>query len=235
VASGLLMLSVSAATSLAEERQRGSLDVLMATPMPTRSIVWGKWWGTFRLVPRLLILPSLLTGAMSFYTGHFWGAALMAALVLAYGAAITSLGLALAIWIPRMGRAVGLTVGLYATMCIGWIPLSFALFGDRAGGTGIGVATGSPLMGVGVYSLVLSGDAPPHELVNQTIWTIFWTLAYGGVALALLLASLATFNHCLGRAEDASNRVDRKLAPAPRQGVRSPEPRGAPIEIEDWA
>jgi ABC-2 family transporter protein len=61
VAVGLLMLSVSAATSLAEERQRGSLEVLMATPLPTRSIVWGKWWGTFRSVPRLLILPSLLT------------------------------------------------------------------------------------------------------------------------------------------------------------------------------
>ena len=57
VATGLLLLSVSAATSLAEERQRGSLDVLMATPLPTRSIVWGKWWGTFRPVPRLLILP----------------------------------------------------------------------------------------------------------------------------------------------------------------------------------
>ena len=48
VGAGLLLLSVSAATSLAEERQRGSLDVLMATPLPTRAIVWGKWWGAFR-------------------------------------------------------------------------------------------------------------------------------------------------------------------------------------------
>ena len=127
VAGGLLMLSVSAATSLAEERQRGSLDVLMATPLPTRSIVWGKWWGTFRSVPRLLILPSLLTFAMSLHTGHLWGVALMAALILAYGAAITSLGLALATWMPRMGRAVGTTVGLYTMMCIGWIPLTFTI------------------------------------------------------------------------------------------------------------
>ena len=57
VGAGLLLLSVSAATSLAEERERGSLDVLMATPLPTRAIVWGKWWGAFRAVPPLAVLP----------------------------------------------------------------------------------------------------------------------------------------------------------------------------------
>ena len=45
VAVGLLLLSVGAATSLAEERVRGSLDVLLSTPMSTRSILAGKWWG----------------------------------------------------------------------------------------------------------------------------------------------------------------------------------------------
>src|SRR5207302_8714026 len=82
VGAGLLLLSASAATSLAEERQRGSLDVVMATPLPTRSIVWGKWWGAFRAVPPLLILPVVLTTALSFHTGHYWGVALMAALIL---------------------------------------------------------------------------------------------------------------------------------------------------------
>jgi hypothetical protein len=43
VSAGLLLLSIPAATSLAEERQRGSLDVLLATPLSTRSIVLGKW------------------------------------------------------------------------------------------------------------------------------------------------------------------------------------------------
>ena len=57
VAIGLLLLSVSAATTLAEERDRGSLDVIMTTPLTTREIVWGKWWGTFAMVPRLAILP----------------------------------------------------------------------------------------------------------------------------------------------------------------------------------
>ena len=94
----------------------------MATPLPTRAIVWGKWWGAFRAVPALLILPVLVTTALSFHTGHYWAVALMAALILAYGAAITSLGLALATWIPRMGRAAALTVGLYTSMSILLLP-----------------------------------------------------------------------------------------------------------------
>ena len=47
---GLLMLAAIAPTSMAEERQRGSLDILAATALSTRAIVIGKWLGTFRLV-----------------------------------------------------------------------------------------------------------------------------------------------------------------------------------------
>ena len=60
VSIGLLFLSVTAATSLAEERVRGSLDMLMTTPLSTNEIVIGKWLGSFRLVPALAILPVLV-------------------------------------------------------------------------------------------------------------------------------------------------------------------------------
>jgi ABC-type transport system involved in multi-copper enzyme maturation permease subunit len=217
VAIGLLMLSISAATSLAEERQRGGLDVLMSTPLPTRSIVWGKWWGVFRLTPRLLILPLLLTFAFACHTGQYWGVALMAALILSYGAAITSMGLALATWIPGLGRAVGVTVGLYTMMCLGWIPLSFVFFGDGPADDGVGVSAGSPLMGVGIYSMLLSGIAPAHEAIGQVAWMGFWTAAYSGVALALLLATLGTFNNCLGRIDQPSLFDDDQLGMRRRQ------------------
>jgi ABC-type transport system involved in multi-copper enzyme maturation permease subunit len=204
VGAGLLLLSVSAATSLAEERHRGSLDLLMSTPLPTRAIVWGKWWGAFRSVPPLLVLPVVLATALSFHTGRFWAVAVLAALILTYGAAITSLGLALATWIPQMGRAAALTVGLYVIMSIGWIPVSLIVFGDGRGDNGIGVAAGSPLTGVSIYSEMLGDPTPQHEFVSQTLWTLFWTIAYGSVALALMLATLATFNRCLGRIEAPS-------------------------------
>ena len=60
VAIGMLLLSVTAATSLSEERARGSLDVLMTTPLSTREIVLGKWSGTFRRVPSMAILPVIV-------------------------------------------------------------------------------------------------------------------------------------------------------------------------------
>jgi len=209
VGAGLLLLSASAATSLAEERQRGSLDVLMTTPLPTRAIVWGKWWGAFRGVPPLLILPVAVATALASFTGRFWGVALLAALILACGAAITSLGLALATWIPRMGRAAALTVGLYTFMSVAWIPLTFSIL---PGDDGMGIAAGSPPMGVGVYSSKLAGDGTPSDFAIQTLWTLFWTVAYGGVALALLLTTLGTFNRCLGRIDGPSTRDEDDFA-----------------------
>src|SRR5262249_44666474 len=69
VSIGLFLLSISAATALAEERDRGSLDVVMATPLSTREIVRGKWWGTFATVPRLLILPAWVSAALAMVSG----------------------------------------------------------------------------------------------------------------------------------------------------------------------
>ena len=56
---GLLLVSLTAPTVLAEERVRGSLDVLMTTPLSTDRIVLAKWWGAFRVVPALALLPAI--------------------------------------------------------------------------------------------------------------------------------------------------------------------------------
>ena len=63
VSVGLLLLGVTAATSLAEERARGSLDLLLSTPLSTRQIVMGKWLGVIRKAPLLAILPAIVIGA----------------------------------------------------------------------------------------------------------------------------------------------------------------------------
>ena len=202
VSAGLLLLSVSAATSLAEERQRGSLDVLLSTPLSTRSIVLGKWWGAFRGVPPLAILPALIAGALATHTGFAPAPALIGGLILAYGTAITSLGLALATWLPRMGQAIGLTAGLYIVVLIGAVPVGMVLFGDGHGEPGPGIAVASPFWGVGFSSAVFGGTAGPrHGMREHAAWLVFWTIAYGLVAIGLLLATLKTFNRCLGRAD----------------------------------
>jgi ABC-type transport system involved in multi-copper enzyme maturation permease subunit len=207
VAAGLLLLSVSAATSLAEERQRGSLDVLLATPLSTRSIVLGKWWGSFRGVPPLAVLPMLISASLATQTGFAIGPVLIGCLVVAYGAAITSLGLALATWTPLMGRAIGLTAGIYVIVTIVSIPLGVGVFGDGPGMIGSGVASASPFWGVGFSNAVFGGNSGSGQSMGrQAGWIAAWIVAYGMVAFGLLQATLKTFNRCLGRIDDRPNR-----------------------------
>ena len=61
---GLLLLSLVTPASLAEERARGSLEVLLSTPLSTRSLVLGKWLAHYRVVPWLALLPGLVAIAM---------------------------------------------------------------------------------------------------------------------------------------------------------------------------
>jgi hypothetical protein len=138
---GLLILSATAPTSLTEERVRGSLDVLLATPLPTHAIVLGKWWANYRRALPLVVLPAL--------TGLFVGAAcpdrplwaplslmnrypaitvsdrviggiMPSAFLLAHAAAATSFGLLLATWLRRTGKAVAVSVGGFIIVSVGW-------------------------------------------------------------------------------------------------------------------
>ena len=202
---GLLLLSVSAATSLAEERTRGSLDVVLATPLSTRAIVWGKWWGAFRTAPKLVVLPALVALALAVHSSEarWLGVPLLVGLILAYGAAITSLGLALATWISRFGRAVAVSVGAYVIVTVGWFFLIVTL--SRANHFwGPGLAAASPFWGtiyltVGVAERGGGGGEWEHFLA----WGTFWTVAYAAVAVALFTATLSSFDRCLGRIPDS--------------------------------
>ncbi len=204
VAIGLLLLSVTAATSLAEERVRGSLDVLMTTPLSVRQIVFGKWLGTFRNVPLLAILPGLVI--MSCATGGALrgpGFIMMVAYVLASGAAVTSLGLTSATWCSRLGRAVGLTVTAYVVVTVGWIFLVVVLTNPRFGEC---LIIGSPFGGAIMITLVF---CEPRASVHFNFigWILAWTLFHALAAFALLILTLANFNRLLGRVE--TGLVDR--------------------------
>ena len=120
VSIGLLLLCVAAASALSEERDRGSLDIIMATPLPTSTIIWGKWWGTFAMVPRLLILPIWVSVGLAMVSGHVLAVVLVIGLILACAAAIVSVGLALSTWIPRQGRVVTTIIIVYVMVSVGW-------------------------------------------------------------------------------------------------------------------
>ncbi len=135
VAIGLLLLAVTTAAGLHEERAHGSLDVLLATPLPTATIVRGKWRWAFRRVPLLALLPTVMTLLLT-AAGRWAGALLIMALILAQGAAVTGLSLALPTWSRRAGRAPALCAIACLGMSLGWPVLIFFLFASARAMTG---------------------------------------------------------------------------------------------------
>jgi ABC-type transport system involved in multi-copper enzyme maturation permease subunit len=223
---GLHMLATVAPLSLAEERQRGSLDVLLASPLSTWSIVWGKWLGTFRLVPLLVIGPGLVALAMATSTGAMWpvgwspgdspltlderlfGAFLMVVTILVHGAAVTSLGLWVATRIRRQSRAIGLCVGTLVVLAIGWPILVMVLTkGPRAGEA---LAVGSPIFMAGELSDALTFR---HGQFRRVLWSgVIWAIVAAIVAAGLLARTVRDFDFCLGRMPE-----EGRMPPFPRK------------------
>lgn len=204
---GLLLLSVSASTSLSEERARGSLDVLMSTPLPTSQIVWGKWWGTFRGALWISLLPTIVAVLIGIKKFTLLEPLVTIALILSFGAMLTSLGLFFATVIEKQGRAIGLTVAGYGALCFGWPILVVVL--------GLGATSRYP------YFLLEAPWYGSHRLLAPLVRVYYYSYGYeevgfGGLLLcggvwvginALITAALITltlmrFNHYLGRVDE---------------------------------
>jgi ABC-type transport system involved in multi-copper enzyme maturation permease subunit len=198
---GLAFLLVSATTALVEERARGSLDILLATPLSTRRIVLTKWWSVFRQLPLLLPLPTLVAATLVWEKGNWPICGLLVLFFVATGAAWTSIGLALSTWIERLGRALTAAVILYALVGLGLPMMALTLFAQN--GPGGGLSSISPFYGT--FNLTVAIDSPGY---SQDIlpWAAGWTLLHASAAVALLLATLATFDRRLGRIGDHASR-----------------------------
>jgi hypothetical protein len=174
---GLLLLSAGSVT----------------TPLSGWTIVWGKWLAACRFIPILALWPTIVTlGVAREAAGP--AAGLVAALVVSYGLAVTSLGLALATWVPRLGRAVALSVAACVLVTAGWFIFVLATMNASYGR---GPAAASPFYGV-IFPLIWPTEA--------LVWTFAWMLVYTVGAAVLLLATLATFEWCMGRVPQSAYR-----------------------------
>jgi ABC-type transport system involved in multi-copper enzyme maturation permease subunit len=224
---GLLMLSAAAPTSMAEERQRGSLDLLAATTLSTPTIVLGKWLAMLRQVALLAIGPGLLglglalavkapltippgipPGLRASYHEQLsdgallFGACLLITTILAHGALIASVGLALAVWIARPSRAIGLSVGLAVIVGAGWPILVENM---RPGLVRGGSANLSPV--VAVFDLI-SVLIERRRYGRYAFWWItFWDIECLALALGLLWLTVRTFDRQFDRVPDRPGRA----------------------------
>jgi ABC-type transport system involved in multi-copper enzyme maturation permease subunit len=232
---GLLMLSATAPTALAEERAHGSLDALLATPLSTRSILVAKWWGMYRRVLMLALVP-LYAGLFIAATAPdipIWvsSARFPRPLVplnvkdrifagtyclfdfLASGALIVSWGLILATWVPRLGRAVTLSVITYFLFSLGWPLLIELLFSQLFISQTVPWHERSHVLHDCLISL--SPLVGPMSAINRLQHLEFYGrgpiwLGLGVVILIktviaglVLWLTTRTFDHCLGRISES--------------------------------
>jgi ABC-type transport system involved in multi-copper enzyme maturation permease subunit len=202
---GLLNLSAVAPTSLSEEGQQSSLDVLLVTPLSGQSIVLGKWLGSFRLVPRLTIGPGLMMLALATVYDRqvsmgfaVFRAGLMVATILVHGALVTGVGLALATWIKGQGRAIALSVCVFALVSVAWPITAYVVASWR---NASGLAALSPVTAVALLADkgVIRGDIWSFHL-----WVTFWDVMVAYVAFGLTFLTVRSFDGCFGRAPEAS-------------------------------
>ena len=160
----------------------------------------------------------------------------MAAL-LVQGAAVTSIGVALATWFRRLGRAVAVSVTVYAFCRIRLGPLPRARPGDPdrdwpdfAGKTpDAGVLSRArrhrlPVRGP-VRPVPATALPPSESRVAFYIGQVIVMLTMLVFALVVLALTLATFNRCVGRVPERPRRAPRP--PRRATGVRLPRLRTA--------
>jgi hypothetical protein len=223
------MLSAVAPMAMSEERQRGSLDLLAATALSTRTIVLGKWLGTLRRVALLAVGPGWMglalaasikppqmipLGAMARYYEEvsegvaFLAAGVLIATILAHGALIASVGLALATWIARQSRAIALSVGFAVLVGAGWpILIGVSPIGRAGlGRAGPGMMCLSPVV---AFTELVDVVASRHRYRSGDAlwWITFWDVECLVLALGLLWLSVRTFDRCFGRIPERPRRV----------------------------
>jgi hypothetical protein len=139
---------------------------------------------------------------------------LLLLLVLAYGAVITSLGLAVATWVGRFGRAIALCVSIYVVFLIGWpILVVLGLAGHSEDAVITRVMMADPPMGTLYGTMCVSSANNPIDGVpnreETAVWMAVWIVVDIVIAALLFLATLATFDRCLGRIPDEGARPGR--------------------------
>jgi ABC-2 family transporter protein len=259
---GLMLLSVQAPTALGEERVRGSLDALLAAPISTRAIVWGKWMGTYRVAFWLAVLPGVAAAVIAAtcpdvspgfkavlpgvtigpvkLVDRVLAPVLIVAEWLSWGAAFTSLGLLLATWTPRIGRAIGISVAALLLLSFGWMFLAAfvilpALHTWLYGSYDV---QSTELIWIDLGLLALSPMAAPMITIQALdsahagrwqFWAIMsiWCLLAWTCAGVMYWAALRLFDGRLGRMRETS------------QGAMASEsprlvPVGAGCQNEEW-
>ena len=162
---------IATTTGPAEERARGSLDVLLATPLSSRRIVLSTWWSVFRQWPLLLPLTVLVAAVLAGTRGTGRSSACSSCSCWPPGEPAVS---AWHLDLDRgMSRAVTAAVILYTLVGLGWPMMALTLFNPNGPGTGLSAV--SPFYGL--FDLTITIESP-HDSRGFFAWAVGWTIVY---------------------------------------------------------
>ena len=106
-----------------------------------------------------------------------------------------------------------MTVSVCVVFSIGWIVLLFLLTFPNGSNDSflVPMVMGSPLYGTIFATLAVAPGSPllPGRIgtIEVTFGAIIWIVAHGAAAFLLFLATLASFDHCLGRVSEVGSRA----------------------------
>jgi hypothetical protein len=114
--------------------------------------------------------------------------------MLVYGAGVVSLGIGLAVWVQRPGRALLSAVVLYVLLSVP-MPLGVMALGM---GSVVETALESPFFAVGCLT-----DQLRNPLDTRLFcWIVVWLVGYCVATLVLMAITIRTFDRSLGRMGD---------------------------------
>jgi len=161
----LLVLCNVAASAITREREDGTLDLLLVTPITSRYYIWGKLRGLISFAAILLIVPI---GTAAMYAVHdlfhppapvanrpvlpvmpLTGVFDLAGVMLAFCALAAMVALTMSLKVRRTISAVIGTIAVVGATAIGGAVLGYVV-GDRIPFIGLIIAKASPITGVSV-------------------------------------------------------------------------------------
>ena len=217
---GVLAVAVRAGSAWPEKQgdDRNGLDVLLTTPLSARTIVLGKWWAAFRVVPSIAVLPTLAAVVLAsgapaqpftppgipprpFDLSPWERLAapfLVLGQVLLYGALFVSLALFLATRFTRQARVLFMTVGAYSviTLVVPTIAEIMLLQSNRPLAEGLG---GIGLIGGPILTLDPMFNPSFSPLRTVFPYELAWLVIASVAAWTLLRLTIASFDGWMGR------------------------------------
>ena len=187
-------IGLRAAVSISSERERGTWDALLTSPLDAGSIVRAKVWGSLYAI-RWLIIAAFVAwilgagaGAITVYQAVDWGLG-----VLIVGAFMAAVGVRTSLTTPTATRAMSITIGVW----LGSVVAS-RFIGALLMAAGFILVTA---LWLALTQLGLTGPRPPVSLpmILYYGWPIALNLAYLIATILVVIDTRIRFDRLAGR------------------------------------